>query len=134
VSAPTGGLDLEASTAARADARGRLRVVPAANGLAYARPEYRIGTDGAPALAGVVAFAGDSTRVGGTVAAAIAPPPDASGGAAPAGADGDPLRRARELYAESRAALRRGDWTSVGRALDALGTVLGAPTPARPAP
>jgi uncharacterized membrane protein (UPF0182 family) len=41
-------------------------------------------------------------------------------------AGADPLTRARALYLDSRAALRRGDWAAVGRALDALGAALGA--------
>jgi hypothetical protein len=118
----------EVSTAARVDARGRLRVVPLAGalagGLAYARPEYRVGTDAAPALARVVGLVGDTARIGASSAAVLAPAAVAPGDApAP---EGDALTRARQLYLDSRAALRRGDWAGVGRALDALGAALGA--------
>jgi uncharacterized membrane protein (UPF0182 family) len=108
------------------DARGRLRAVPLGDRFTYARPEYRVGADGAPALARVVALAGDTATIGTSVASALgAATPD--GTASPsAGPALDPLARARQLYLESRAALRRGDWGAVGRALDALGSTLGA--------
>lgn len=107
------------------DRRGHLRAVPVAGALAYARPEYRVGRDDAPALARVVGQAGGRVQVGGTVAAALgigveATP--ASGALTPP----DRLARARALYLDSREALRRGDWAAVGRALDALGSTLGA--------
>jgi hypothetical protein len=116
---------------ARVDARGRLRVVPAGGALLYARPEYRIVATGAPALSRVVALAGDTVRVGATTIAALS-----VGAASAVPADDltddltdEPgrLARARRLFLDSRAALRRGDWTAVGRALDALGAALGAP-------
>jgi hypothetical protein len=115
-----------------AQERGRLRVVPLAGALAYARPEYRLGAEGAPALARVVAVAGDTVRTGPSTGAALG----VDAGGAPAdlpAAGGDLVARARRLYLDSRAALRRGDWAGVGRALDALGATLGAPAPA-PAP
>jgi uncharacterized membrane protein (UPF0182 family) len=37
--------------------------------------------------------------------------------------------RAAALYGEMRDAMRRGDWTAFGRALDALGATLRAPSP-----
>jgi uncharacterized membrane protein (UPF0182 family) len=130
---PTPDTPTAAATAAvgdagggRIDGRGRLRAIPFAGSVAYARPEYRIGADGAPLLARVAAYVGDSTRTGASPAAALAPAvpePDVS---APVVAGGDALTRARQLYLDSRAALRRGDWAAVGRTLEALGAALGA--------
>jgi uncharacterized membrane protein (UPF0182 family) len=37
--------------------------------------------------------------------------------------------RAAALYGEMRDAMRRGDWTAFGRALDALGATLRASSP-----
>jgi hypothetical protein len=118
----------------RIDARGRLRAVPYAGAVAYARPEYRIGADGAPLLARVAAYVGDSARTGASPAAALAPTAPAPDIGAPAVAGGDALTRARQLYLDSRAALRRGDWAAVGRTLEALGAALGAPGGAEPRP
>ena len=111
----------------RIDGRGRLRAIPFAGSVAYARPEYRIGADGAPLLARVAAYVGDSTRTGASPAAALAPTVPATDVTAPVTAGADALTRARQLYLDSRAALRRGDWAAVGRTLEALGSALGAP-------
>jgi hypothetical protein len=130
------GSGADAGGAGRAETRGHLRAVPVGGTLVYARPEYRVGQDGAPSLVRVVALAGDTARAGATPAAALAPDAARVGadtvGAALAG--GDPLTRARGLYLESRAALRRGDWAAVGRALEALGAALGAPSGAGQGP
>jgi hypothetical protein len=146
----TGELSVDAARQAplaRVDARGRLRAVPLAvpaagttagetgGTLAFVRPEYRRDSEGTPALARAVAVVGDSARVAPDPAAALVAsagvdePP--TGAPAAPGAGGDPLARARALYDASRAALRRGDWAAVGRALDALGRALG-PSPAGP--
>jgi hypothetical protein len=74
-------------------------------------------------LTRVVAVAGDSVRVGATSVAALAP---AAALPSEPRRPADPLTRARQLYLESRSALRRGDWAGVGRALEALGATLGA--------
>lgn len=128
--------DAQARDSTATDARdvvaGRLRAVPAGDGIAYARPEYRVTREGVPAVEWVVAL-------GPAGAAAAATPADAlalaAGAAAPASAPnarpagpgvGDPLEQARRAFRASREALRAGDWAAVGRALDALGAALGA--------
>jgi len=120
-------LHASSDVAVPGDLLSRLRAIPFAGSVAYARPEYRIGADGAPLLARVAAYVGDSTRTGASPAAALAPTVPATDVTAPVTAGADALTRARQLYLDSRAALRRGDWAAVGRTLEALGSALGAP-------
>lgn len=136
--APPGAAIGAAADAARPPAtpdarRGRLRAVPLAGALAYARPEYRVGPDDAPALARVVGQVNGSAHSGGTVAAALGSGAGTSPAAGPL-TPPDRLARARTLYLDSREALRRGDWAAMGRALEALGTALGAAGSAARAP
>lgn len=109
------------STAGTRDARavrGRIRVVPLPDALAYAQPTYLWPARGQPTLASVTVLtaSGASTghslpRIGGDSLSRL-PHSDA-----PA----DP----RALYLRMRDALRRGDWTSFGAAFDSLGRALG---------
>ena len=102
--------------------RAPLRVVPLGERALYVQPIFQWRPGASPTLARIVAYAGDSVRVGATLAAALGvPTSDRSGGAASAPA---PRLRADSLYRAMRDALGRGDWTAFGRAFDALGSVL----------
>lgn len=109
-------------------ARGRIRAVPVAGGLAWVEPLYAVARDGVPTLAAVHVLPprdtiGAAVLRGPTLAAATRPPgaPLLAERAGPG-----ELTRARALYASLREALRRGDFAAFGRALDALGASLGA--------
>lgn len=106
--------------------RSPVRVLPAAGRPLYAQPVFQWRPGGSPRIARVAAVFGDSVHVGPTLLAAV-------GGAGPAHAaqpaPRDLRARADSLYQVMRDALARGDWTSFGRAFDALGAALrgGAP-------
>jgi uncharacterized protein len=103
------------------------RALPLAGKPAYLQAAFHWRAGASPALARVAVFAGDSARTGPTLAAALGLATPAPGASATAPADVH--ARAAALYTEMREAMRRGDWSAFGRALDALGTVLGAPSP-----
>jgi uncharacterized membrane protein (UPF0182 family) len=103
------------------------RALPLAGKPAYLQAAFHWRAGASPSLARVAVVVGDSARAGPTLAAAlglVAPAPGAAA-AAPA----DLHARAAALYSEMREAMRRGDWSAFGRALDALGIVLRAPSP-----
>jgi uncharacterized membrane protein (UPF0182 family) len=115
--------------------RGRIRAVPVRDGVAWVQPAFAVARDGAPTLAAVRVLPpgaradADAVRAGASLAAAVLP-----AGAAPDDATppGDRMGRARALYTTLRAALRAGDFAAFGRALDALGALLGATPPGAP--
>jgi uncharacterized membrane protein (UPF0182 family) len=103
--------------------RSPLRAIPVADHSLYVQPVFQWRPGGSPRLLRVEALIGDSLGVAPTLPAAlgVAPPPPA---AEPAPRD---LRaRADSLYQVMRDALSRGDWTTFGRAFDALGAALRA--------
>ena len=107
--------------------RAPVRVLPVAGRPTYLQAAFRWRAGAAPTLARVVALVGDSVRTGPTLAAALglAATVPGTGGAPPA----DPHSRAAALYTQMRDALRRGDWAAFGRAFEALGAALRAPSP-----
>jgi uncharacterized membrane protein (UPF0182 family) len=104
---------------------GPVRVVPLAGKPAYLQSAFRWRAGAAPALARVATVVGDTVRSGPTLVAALGLAPTAPVAVTPT----DLRARAAALYTEMRDALRRGDWSAFGRALDALGAALRAPSP-----
>jgi len=104
---------------------GPVRVVPLAGKPAYLQAAFRWRAGAAPALARVATVVGDTVRSGPTLATALGLAPTTPLRATPT----DLRAHAATLYTEMRDALRRGDWTAFGRALDALGAALRAPSP-----
>jgi uncharacterized membrane protein (UPF0182 family) len=101
--------------------RGPLRVSLLKGRPLYVQPTFQWRPGATPALIRVAALTGDSVHVGATLPAALGATPRRPSdlGAAPA------LRlRADSLYRVMRDALVRGDWTTFGRAFDALGLAL----------
>ena len=103
------------------------RALPLAGRPAYLQAAFRWRAGAPPSLARVATVVGDSARTGPTLAAALGLGQGVAGTAPTAPTD---LRsRAAALYLEMRDAMRRGDWSAFGRALDALGVTLRAPSP-----
>jgi uncharacterized membrane protein (UPF0182 family) len=103
------------------------RAFPLDGKPAYRQAAFRWRAGAPPSLARVATVVGDSARTGATLAAALGLAASAPG--APVAAPTDLRARAAALYTEMRDAMRRGDWTRFGRALDALGAVLRVPSP-----
>ena len=115
----------DTTTADPALVHGPVRVLPLAGKPAYLQSAFRWRAGAAPALARVATVVGDTVRSGPTLAAALGLAPTAPVAVPPT----DLRARASALYTEMREALRRGDWSAFGRALDALGAALRAPAP-----
>ena len=88
----------------------------------YVQPTFQIRAGAPPALLRVSVFAGDSVRMGSTLAAALGTSGEAR--RSEPGAPRDLHSVSDSLYRTMRAALARGDWTEFGRAFDALGVAL----------
>jgi hypothetical protein len=99
--------------------RGRVQVVPTTGGLYLFQSFYDWPPERAPSLRGVVSLHAGATRAGSSLVTALGAPSH------PAGDDGAVRIRVAKLYAELRDAMRRSDWSAFGRALDALGQVVG---------
>jgi uncharacterized membrane protein (UPF0182 family) len=99
-----------------------VRVVPLAGKPAYFQAEFRLRAGASPVLARVTSVTSDSVRTGASLSAALglAASPTATGPSTPA----DLRARAESLYRDMRDALRRGDWSTFGRAFEALGGAL----------
>jgi hypothetical protein len=101
--------------------RSPVRVLPVRGQAFYAQSIYQWRPGGSPRLARVAAVVGDSVRIAPTLVSAV-------GAAQPARSTEQTPRdfraRADSLYRVMRDALARGDWTTFGRAFDALGTSL----------
>ena len=101
--------------------RAPARVVPIAGHPAYLQSVFQWLPGGSPRLVHVSALLGDSLVLGSTLVTAIGGdstlPPPTSGGR-------NFRARTDSLYRIMREALGRGDWTSFGRAFDALGEAL----------
>ena len=104
-----------------------VRALPLAGMPAYLQAAFRWRAGAPPSLARVATVVGDTARTGPTLAAALGLAAGVAG--APATPPADPRSRAAALYVEMRDAMRRGDWSAFGRALDALGATLRAPPP-----
>ncbi len=106
--------------------RGYVRPIPLAHGVALAQPRYDWRGGGAPRLMYVPTLEGDSVRSARTLLQLVGRFPDTARMEV-----GDLRVRARRLYEEMRRASLRGDWAAYGRAFDALGALLSAPTTER---
>ncbi|MFL5618446.1 MAG: UPF0182 family protein [Gemmatimonadaceae bacterium] len=104
-----------------------VRAFPLAGKPAYVQAAFRWRAGAPPSLARVAAVVGDSARTGATLATALGMAATAPG--TPVAAPTDLRTRAAALYTEMRDAMRRGEWSAFGRALEALGAVLRAPSP-----
>ena len=104
--------------------RAPLRVVPVGSRPMYVQPTFDWRPGANPSLFRVIAARGDTVKSGATLARALGVATDTTANVSPAGGVGRP--RADSLYHVMRDALGRGDWTTFGRAFDALGAVLGA--------
>lgn len=104
-------------------AAGRLRLLPArGGGWVAVQPFYWWPPDAPPRVRRVVVATADSTMAARSLASAVGVPELA--GPIPAGTAALDAR-IRELYAEMRGALQRGDWLAFGDAFEALGRLLG---------
>jgi uncharacterized protein len=99
--------------------RGAVRVVPLAETVALAQPEYHWPEGGAPTLRRVALLDGDTVRRGQTLAELAGVSPVQRERA------GEELGEvALRLYDRMRAALARSDWADFGSAMDSLGAIL----------
>jgi hypothetical protein len=106
--------------------RAPARVVPVSGQPVYFQSVFQWLPGGTPRLVHVSTLVGDSVGVAPTLAAVLGG--DANAESNPSATQ--PFRmRADSLYRAMRAALERGDWTSFGRAFDALGAALRRPAP-----
>ena len=105
-------------------ARGPVRGIPVAGGIAFAQPSYSWRLQSAPTLLSVSLLMNDTVRTAPSVMQLAGSLPATTPAAvAPAGVD---LRaRTAALYARMRDALRRGDWVAFGQAFDELGKLIG---------
>ena len=104
-----------------------VRALPLAGKPLYLQAAFRWRAGATPSLAQVATVVGDTLRAGPTLSTALGLAARAPGTTAATPTD---LRsRASALYTEMREAMRRGDWSAFGRALDALGAALRAPAP-----
>ncbi|MEP6690915.1 MAG: UPF0182 family protein, partial [Gemmatimonadaceae bacterium] len=114
--------------------RGRIRVVPVGNALAFVQPAYFWPSDGAALLARVVVFDGAVLRSGVTLADAVGLVPNTAPDTLTPATPAAFRARVESYYDQMRTALRRGDWIAFGRAYDALGALLAQAPPPRPQP
>jgi uncharacterized membrane protein (UPF0182 family) len=121
------GTDSAVSGSARdaAIARGPVRAIPIAGGLAFVQPTYSWRAQGAPTLLRVSVLIDDTVHVAPTLAQLAGMPLVARTATSPGPAATDLRARAAVLYARMRDALRRGDWAAFGAAFDELGRLLG---------
>jgi hypothetical protein len=106
---------------------GAIRILPTADGLVAIQTQYVVRPDGAPQVHTATIHRGVLALTGRTLI-------DAAGLPHPVVADlpitpEDFRRRVSALYESMREAMRRGDWTGIGAAYEALGRLLRAPPP-----
>jgi uncharacterized protein len=106
--------------------RTPLRVVPLAGRPLYVQPTFQLRPGAAPTLVRVAAVHDDSLHVGSSLPAALG---TVRSVAAESTSVPDLRLRADSLYRVMREALSRGDWTTFGRAFDALGLALRVSAP-----
>ena len=88
----------------------------------YFQASFRVRAGASQTLGRVATVTGDSARVGPTLAAALGLVLPTS--ATDPSTQIDLRTRAESLYRDMRDALRRGDWTTFGRAFESLGGAL----------
>jgi uncharacterized membrane protein (UPF0182 family) len=104
-------------------ARGPVRGIPIAGGIAFAQPTFSWRLQSAPTLLSVSLLMNDTVRIAPSLVQLAGSLPASTPSPAVPGRD---LRtRAAALYARMRDALRRGDWVGFGQAFDELGKVIG---------
>jgi hypothetical protein len=101
--------------------RAPVRVVPVSGRPLYLQSTFQLGPGGSPRLAHVATLAADTLRGGATPGAAFGIVVPATDGRAPPQGF---RAHADSLYRAMRDALARGDWSTFGRAFDALGGAL----------
>ena len=101
--------------------RSPVRVLPVGGRAAYVQSIYQWRPGGSPRLARVTSVIDDSVRVSSTLVIAAGGP--GSGPVIPS-VRRDFRARTDSLYRTMRDALARGDWSTFGRAFDALGAAL----------
>ena len=114
----------DSSTRETGVVRSALRVLPVAGKALYVQPTFQLRAGAAPALLRTSALAGDSVRMGNTLAAALGQSPDARHAEPTVPRDFRSV--ADSLYRGMRESLARGDWPAFGRSFDALGAALRA--------
>ncbi len=98
--------------------RGRVRVIPSADGPVFVQTFYDWPPDGSPSILGVVVLERGIVRVAPTASDAFGLFREATG-------SGGMFRaRVAALYETMSAAMRRGDWRAFGSAYSTLGRVL----------
>ena len=106
---------------------GAIRIVPTADGFVAVQTQYVVRPDGTPQVLVATIGRKDSASTGKTLM-------DAAGLPNPIVADlpmtaEDFRRRVNALYESMREAMRRGDWSGIGAAYEALGRLLRSPPP-----
>jgi uncharacterized membrane protein (UPF0182 family) len=96
-----------------------VQVVPGTDGLYLFQSFYEWPPERGPSLTGVVALHGGTARSGRSLAVTMGAPGH------PSATDRTLRLHVARLYAELRDAMRRGDWSAFGHALDALGQIVG---------
>lgn len=106
---------------------GAIRLIPSAEGFVAVQTQYVVRPDGGPQVLTATIHRGVVTVTGRTLI-------DAAGLPHPVAADPpvtpeDFRRRVSALYESMREAMRRGDWSGIGAAYEALGRLLRSPPP-----
>jgi uncharacterized protein len=106
---------------------GPVRILPTTDGLVAVQTQYAVRPDGVPQVLLSLLSSRDAVRSGRTLA-------DAAGMPHPVVASlpltpEDFRRQVNALYESMRDAMRRGDWSGIGAAYEALGRLLRSPPP-----
>ena len=106
---------------------GAIRILPTLEGFVALQSQYIVRPDGAPQVLAATLHRGPIALTAQTfIDAAGLPHPVAS---SPALTPEDFRRRVAALYESMREAMRRGDWSGIGAAYEALGRLLRSPPP-----
>jgi hypothetical protein len=104
---------------------GAIRILPTSEGFVAIQTSYVVRPDGVPQVLATAIHRGDRTVTGRTLmeAAGLPDPVVVDVPLTPE----DFRRRVSALYEAMRDAMRRGDWSGIGSAYEALGRLLRAP-------
>jgi hypothetical protein len=106
---------------------GAIRILPTFEGFVALQSQYIVRPDGAPQVLAATIHRGSLSRTAQTfIDAAGLPHPVPT---APPLTPEDFRRRVAALYESMREAMRRGDWSGIGAAYEALGRLLRSPPP-----